>query len=281
MISVVIPAHNEAGVIRRCLTTLLDGVEPGALDVVVACNGCSDDTAAIARSIDPTVRVVETDVASKAAGLNLGDEAARAFPRVYLDADVELAGRDIVTLAAALAGPDAPMAVAPELHVDTTRCTRPVAAYYEVWTSLPYVRGDWVGAGVYALSEAGRRRFAEFPPIIGDDYFISRRFDGPGEQRRVRGISFTLRPPTSTAELVRVLRRRRAGHLEHAAHMSTGDAPGRKEHHGRALARLARDPRRWPALAVYATITAAGIVTGWWKARFGDLTTWERDSSSR
>jgi hypothetical protein len=37
---VVIPAHNEAAVIRRSLDALLAGFAPNELHVVVACNGC-------------------------------------------------------------------------------------------------------------------------------------------------------------------------------------------------------------------------------------------------
>ena len=45
--SVVIPAHDESAGIRRCLDALFAGTAPGELDVVVVCNGCSDDTAAL------------------------------------------------------------------------------------------------------------------------------------------------------------------------------------------------------------------------------------------
>nr|BFE85750.1 hypothetical protein GCM10020093_083510 [Planobispora longispora] len=46
--SVVIPAHNEEGVLRRCLDGLLAGTEPGELDVVVVANACTDRTADVA-----------------------------------------------------------------------------------------------------------------------------------------------------------------------------------------------------------------------------------------
>src|SRR5829696_5509012 len=88
MISIVIPAHNEANVIGRCLASLLDGAAEGELDVVVVCNGCTDATADVARRAGPAVRVIETDVPSKSNALNLGDRAARGFPRFYVDADV-------------------------------------------------------------------------------------------------------------------------------------------------------------------------------------------------
>ncbi|MGZ8733654.1 MAG: glycosyltransferase [Acidimicrobiia bacterium] len=281
MISVVIPAHNEEAVIGRCLHVLLDGIDPARVDIVVACNGCTDRTAVVARQAHPSVRVVETDVASKSAALNLGDAAAKGFPRVYLDADVELHGSDLLRLAAALEAPGGPLAAAPELRVDTSRCSWAVRTYFDVWTRLPYVQGDWVGAGVYALSERGRDRFDTFPAIVGDDFFITRLFDGPGEQQRVRDTTFVIHPPRTTRDLVRVLRRRRAAHHEHDEHVAR-DAPStRSEGHRDALLELAREPRRWAALAVYGAITVSGIASGQWKSRFGDRTTWERDHTTR
>ena len=61
--SVIVPAHDEAAVIARCLGALLEEVAPGTLDVVVACNGCTDATAAVAREWAPLVRVLELPVA--------------------------------------------------------------------------------------------------------------------------------------------------------------------------------------------------------------------------
>ena len=69
------------------------GFAPGELDVVVVCNGCTDQTAELARSCGYQVRVVELASASKPAALRIGDAAALAFPRLYLDADVILPGR--------------------------------------------------------------------------------------------------------------------------------------------------------------------------------------------
>src|SRR5580765_7856518 len=88
MISVVMPAHNEAPVIRRTLEALTNGAAPGELEVIVVCNGCTDDTAAVARTVPGPIRVIDSQVASKVKALNLGDQEARGFPRVYIDADV-------------------------------------------------------------------------------------------------------------------------------------------------------------------------------------------------
>jgi glycosyltransferase involved in cell wall biosynthesis len=281
VISVVIPAHNEATVIGRCLAALLDGSDPARVDILVVCNGCTDNTAMIARGAHTSVRVVETEVASKSAALNLGDASAIGFPRVYLDADVELRGSDLLRLAAALEAPDGPLVAAPALRVDSGGCSWAVRQYYEIWIRLPYVKGDWVGAGVYALSERARDRFVTFPDIVGDDFFISRLFDGPGEQQRVRDTNFVIHPPRTTRDLVRVLRRRRAAHHEYEEHFDHDARSHRSEGHRGALLELAREPRHWIQLVIYGSITVSGIVSGKWKSRFGDRGTWERDDSTR
>ncbi len=74
MISVIIPAHDEGSVIARTLEAMTNGAAPGELDVIVVCNGCTDDTAAVARRFGPPVRVIETDIAGKSHALNLGDQ---------------------------------------------------------------------------------------------------------------------------------------------------------------------------------------------------------------
>ncbi len=88
--SIVIPAHNEGRVIGRLLDELLADPHASGPDVVVVCNGCTDDTARVAAARGDRVRVVEIPVPSKHAALRAGDEHARGFPRLYVDADVVL-----------------------------------------------------------------------------------------------------------------------------------------------------------------------------------------------
>ena len=71
MISIVVPARNESPVIARTLKAMTNGAAPGEIDLIVVCNGCTDDTATVARSFGPPVRVIETEVGGKANALNL------------------------------------------------------------------------------------------------------------------------------------------------------------------------------------------------------------------
>ncbi len=75
--SVVIPAYNEGRVIDRCLQRL---AAESDVKVIVAANGCTDDT--VERAGHHGVEVVEVRLPSKVAALNAGDErAGDVFPR--------------------------------------------------------------------------------------------------------------------------------------------------------------------------------------------------------
>ena len=94
-ITVLVPAHDEAGGIARTLATVLPQLNAQDRIVVVADN-CSDDTAAIARATDARVEVVERFHATergKGFALAHGVDALRADPPgvvVILDADCDL-----------------------------------------------------------------------------------------------------------------------------------------------------------------------------------------------
>src|SRR5262249_36020983 len=108
--SIVVPAHNEEALLGRLLSRLLEHAGPDEFDIVVGANGCTDGTEAVAAGFAPRVRVVSTGIPSKRAALRLGDEAARGFPRLYVDGDVELGTAAARRLCAAVATPRAPAA---------------------------------------------------------------------------------------------------------------------------------------------------------------------------
>ena len=159
--SVVIPAHDEAAVIRRNLDALFTGFQRGELDVVVVCNGCSDETATLARSSGHPVRVVELRTASKPAALRAGDAAAAAFPRLYLDADVTLNGLAARRVLERLS--DGAIAARPPIRYDSDAASAPVRSYYRARSRVPAVLGSLWGAGVYGLSSAGPPRGGALP----------------------------------------------------------------------------------------------------------------------
>jgi len=182
MISVIIPAHNESSVIERCINSINCGFQCGELEIIVVCNGCKDNTAELARSIDGNIIVIETDKPSKSNALNLGDKKASGYPRFYIDADVLVPHDSIRETASILQRGDV-LAAAPLMNIAYSKRKWLVKAFYKVWLKLPYCRNGMIGSGVYGLSENGRKRFDKFPSITADDGFVHMLFT-PKERRR-------------------------------------------------------------------------------------------------
>ena len=140
-------------------------------------------------------------VPSKREALLAGDRAATGFPRIYVDADVELGSADIRALADALARPGA-LAAGPERVLALSGASWLVRWYYDVWARLPEVRSGLFGRGVIGLSEAGHARVASLPPLLADDLAASLVF-GPDERVIVPGARVVVHVPRTAGDLLR------------------------------------------------------------------------------
>lgn len=279
-ISVIVPAFNEATVIRRCLEALTDGAEPGEVDVVVACNGCSDDTAAVARAFGGPVRVVETHEASKIAALNLGDAAARHYPRFYVDADVVLDVTSLRRMAALLADGRA-LAASPRMEMDLSHAGWAVRAFYRVWNLLPYTREGMIGVGSYGLSHAGRERFEAFPDVIADDGYVRLLFRA-GERVSVPGAQVRVVAPKGLDDLIRIKTRSRLGGYElRDRYPDLTRAEQSSKSYGGALGAVAARPWLWPHAMVYLYVNMVARRRAARQLRSRETYVWERDHSSR
>jgi glycosyltransferase involved in cell wall biosynthesis len=94
VVSVVIPARNEAGRILEVLRAVQTQSSGGAeLEIILVDDGSTDDTVALARSTG--VRVIEMrrpgEAGNPAAARNRGARASRGDPIVFLDADCVVA----------------------------------------------------------------------------------------------------------------------------------------------------------------------------------------------
>jgi glycosyltransferase involved in cell wall biosynthesis len=277
MVSVVIPAHNESTVIARTLATMLEGAEPGELDVVVVCNGCSDDTASIARNFGPPVRVVETAIASKPNALNVGDEYAYAFPRFYADADVLITVETIRALARRLRQGDV-LAVAPTASIDITGCSWIVRAFYEIRALLPSANEGIGGSGVYALSEAGRLRFERFPPVTADDGYVRIQFLRH-ERETLDDANSIVFPPRTARALIATKTRAHFGSLQ-LEHLLPQLWQNRGMSNKQSLFQLFKYPRLWVKAAAYCFVTVASRRKAQRRFTRG-ISMWERDHTSR
>jgi glycosyltransferase involved in cell wall biosynthesis len=275
MLSVIVPASNEAAWIGRCLAALFrSDVVPGGAEAVVVANGCTDDTADRARAMRPVAEaagwgltVIERVEGGKPQALNAGDQAARGELRAYLDADVTVTPPLMAELVLAL--DHVPARYATGRATIPPAASRVTRAYARVWQRLPFALDPAPGHGLFAVNAAGRARWSDFPAIISDDTFARLHF---ATAERV-GVTATYAWPMveGFAALVRVRRRQDAGVAEIAARFPDLMANEGAIHPGpsRLLRLAAADPA---GFAIYAAVALAvrlrpAAAGGWQRGR--------------
>ena len=182
-LGVVIPAHNEASVIQRCLKALLQSVgDTPAVKVVVAANGCSDNTVKLARSFEDafsergwSLGVLDIPEPGKIGALNVAESCVSGLPRIYLDADVEVGPELVRQIAIALSSP-APVYASGKMVVMPPKSLLS-RLYLHAWLKTGFMRGVAQGAGVYAVNLAGRMKWCDLPQVISDDTYVRTLFD--------------------------------------------------------------------------------------------------------
>ncbi|WP_323035177.1 glycosyltransferase [Pararhodobacter sp.] len=262
-LSIIVPACNEAAYIGACLAAVLAATGPQGAQVIVAANGCTDETVPRALAFADRfahngwrLDVLDLPALGKHGAMDAGDAAAVHAARVYLDADVLVSPTVLAEVARALAVTEARYASGTPIVTARSWITR---AYARFWVRLPFVAQGVPGFGLYAVNAAGRARWGQFPAIISDDTFVRVQFT-PEERIKVPG---TYRWPMVEGfrQLVRVRRRQDQGVVQ-----MTALHPDLMAHEGKArpgkrwlLGRLLRDP---VAFVTYAAVTVA-VRAGW------------------
>jgi glycosyltransferase involved in cell wall biosynthesis len=279
MISVIIPAYNEGRVIGRLLRRLVASAYPGELDVIVVANGCTDDTVAVATAFGPPVRVLKIASASKPEALAAGDRAAQGFPRVYLDADVEIGAEDLRAMQKELQRPGV-LAAAPEREFAMTGRSWVVRWFYDVWTRLPEVRRGLFGRGVIAISEEGHDRVAALQPVIADDLAVSLAFK-PDERAIASEARVLIHPPRTFADLLR----RRVRVAESTAQIKTTlgmpDPDNTRTQPSNLLSLARTGPKMTLRVCLFMIVGVAARLRAKRSALLNDYSAWHRDESSR
>ena len=282
--TVIIPAHNEENVIARCIETVLRGAPARhRMQLIIAANGCHDDTVAIARRTSPDAVVLDLPQGSKTIAMNEAARLATAFPRIFLDADIQCEYRALAALAAELNKPGV-MAASPQLRMDLSRSSFLVRAYYRVWLTQPYVTQAMVGSGCFGLSKAGYAQIGDFPPITGDDVWVYSRFNA-SERRSVSHdgdgvpVWFTVSPPRRIVDQIRVETRRRLGNeqllaLYPAPHFTGSNSAG-------DLRAALRGGATVMDVGIYLTVKLITRLRARWAKRRSKAIVWERDLAAR
>ena len=191
--SVIIPAHNEADYIIACLIALTEQTNaPANVEILLSANACTDETVSRAIQTQPafeqrgwTFRVLTSTTPGKLFALNCADGAALGKVLVYLDADV-LCGPNLLGQVHTALDTDRALYATGKLKIAKAKSWI-THAYGRFWAALPFVQGQAVGAGFFAVNRAGRARWGTFPNIISDDTFVRLQFE-PNERVEVPEI---------------------------------------------------------------------------------------------
>lgn len=210
MASVIVPAHNEATVIQACLDSIL--IQDGVDTVVVACNGCTDNTAEIVRTHYPDIICLDIETPSKTNALNEAEKHISSFPVYYLDADTTLAPGAITRINEHFFQ-NSVLLVAPTPLIDTSGSSWFVKQYYKIWLNLPYIKDGVIGTCSFIMNKEGRERFDTFPDVINDDGFVRCCFDSH-ERENVADTTIHIKAPKTLYSLIKIKTRARLGNME-------------------------------------------------------------------
>ncbi|QDD88716.1 glycosyltransferase [Pseudomonas oryzihabitans] len=187
-VSVVIAAHNEARHIEAKLASLLTQTyRPAALEILVASDGSTDATVAMARAVaDDRVRVLDLPRVGKAAALNAAVTASSGEILVFTDADNRWAPTTLAELLGPLADPQVG-ACGGNLRILQTGTGLSLGdslyRRYEGWLREAEDRLGCTVAVDGALLALRRELFSPVPADVNDDFFLSTC--APAAHRRI------------------------------------------------------------------------------------------------
>jgi poly-beta-1,6-N-acetyl-D-glucosamine synthase len=167
VISVLIPAHNDADVLRECLDAVKAQTVP-VDEIVVVADSCVDDTVAVAESYGAIV--VETAQGGKAASQDVGLAYVSGDILVCIDADTVIDADVVERFVAELeAGADAtcanmlPMPEQKGFWVGNRRFAYALGRFWWRWSQAQVGRLMVLSGCAYALRTATVRAIGGFP----------------------------------------------------------------------------------------------------------------------
>ncbi len=275
MASVIIPAHNEAAVIQRCLDSIVD--QEGIDSLIVACNGCTDNTADIVTQHYPQVTCLNIDKPSKTNALNEAEKHITTYPIFYLDADTVLQAGAIKKITNVLQEQPQLSLVAPTPIIDTSKSSWPVKQYYKIWLGLPYIKAGVIATCSFIVTERGRKRFNHFPDIINDDRFIHCQFK-ENEVGNIAGTEIYIRAPRTLYSLIKIKSRARLGNMQ-LKMLGLCPEPKEKKYTSSMVSKIFS--KQFVPAVVYYSIAIIIRIRSWVQLKGIDNYKWEKDLSSR
>ncbi len=209
--TIIIPAHNAARTIARTLSELHAGIDK-YYNIIVVCNGCDDNTSDLVSAFK-LVQCHTIEIASKAAAIRYAESFNPSFPRLYLDADIQLTVDNAQLIFSNIQSNSNFGLYLPRSKINTSKSHFTVKSYYKAWYDTPFVKQLGYGSGVYALTKRGRKRFEEWPDFISDDGFIRSHFT-LDEIHIIDDACVEVQAPRTWWQLIRIKARSKYGILE-------------------------------------------------------------------
>lgn len=209
---IIIPAHNEEASIGKLLDALTKGNWFESYEIIVSCNGCTDDTASIARDYAGVV-CLETSTPSKIHAINEAEKIANGHPRIYVDADILIDINSIIKLIEYLKKTKKASVAVPTAIINLSNSSFFVKKFYHAWLNTRYFKNDGHGCGVYALNKEARQTFNEFPQLISDDGYV--RYIFPENSTiRLEDSTSRVNAPRDLNSLLKITTRSKLGNIQ-------------------------------------------------------------------
>lgn len=275
MATIIIPAHNEATVIKRCIDSVIN--QENAETIIIACNGCSDNTAEIVRNDYPSLICLDIEKASKTNALNEAEKHITSYPVFYLDADTQLGQGDVQKITQYFEENPTLLLAAPTPNIDTTKSSWFVKQYYKIWLNLPYISDGVIGTCSFIMNKEGRKRFDQFPDIINDDGYVRCCFESH-ERQNIEGTSIHIQAPKDLYSLIKIKSRARLGNMQLNA-LKLCNKPKEANYQDSLSKKLLS--KQFIATSVYIAIALLIRIRAKSQLNNIDNYTWEKDLSSR
>lgn len=177
-VSIIVAAHNEARHIQQKVQELLGQSHlPVELEIIIASDGSTDDTVALASAVgDPRVRVLDLPRLGKAGALNAAAEQARNEVLVFTDADNQWSTDTLGHLLAPMVDPYVGCCSG-TLVIPCTGSGLSVGdrlyRRYEAWIRAAESRRGCMVSADGALLALRRDLWQPVPAQVNDDFFLS------------------------------------------------------------------------------------------------------------
>lgn len=276
--TIIIAAYNEENCIGELLSNLGHG-KSNLFQIVVICNGCTDNTENIIREKFPNVYLGIAQTASKSLAIRTAESLNIGFPRLYLDADIALNQQQAETLFKKVQNDDRIGLFVPSSITDTKSSSYFVDQYYQAWYSTGFVKNKGFGCGCYIINEPSRQTFNLWPELISDDGFLREVFN---DIIILKQVCVTVAAPKTLFSLLKIKTRSKYGNIELKKYLSDNNLSYESKHKQSNKEVSSFNPLSlsFKHAIIYSFVNAYAKAAAHWNLFTGTFK-WHRDNSNR